>query len=219
MYFIIEYHSEWSPIVNCRLIRLHYFNFSGLPNMFKQCHIFLPHPWVSWAETFSPSYFAFFHGTLKVLYVPVTMRRSRMLAIQKFIYRDDGCNSVFTLQEEEENYNGFYDCLTSTVFTTSVWFPVLVATNFAVMFLIPYIMLIDNYARIGRTLFQSLKTSIHLRELVNTQWVTASPNNCSNVSYVAMKKRLSNLPTVNARKIVYWNEWTDVCLILIDFNW
>ena len=73
-------------------------------------------------------------------------------------------------QTETETVVGFY-CHASPSFLTSSWFSVSMLATFALWFVIPFSLILHNYVRIGRTLFQSLKERLHLKEGIETKWV------------------------------------------------
>ena len=79
------------------------------------------------------------------------------------------CHVLLNLfQGETEDFTGFYFCIT---FIQRIWDPVLTFGHFAVIFLILFSIFVHNYARIGRTLFRSLKENVHLQEGRFRQWV------------------------------------------------
>ena len=67
-------------------------------------------------------------------------------------------------QEEIEELTGIHLCVNSTSLLASIWGPVIVFVDFAIKFLIPFCIFVHNYARIGRTLLQSLKENANLQE-------------------------------------------------------
>ena len=67
------------------------------------------------------------------------------------------------LQQENEYMEGYY-CHTDAEFFVSHWHPVMVAGNFVLRVIIPFLLIAHNSVRIGRTLFNSLKESAHLKE-------------------------------------------------------
>ena len=62
-------------------------------------------------------------------------------------------------QEENELPYGHY-CNENVSLITSFWGPVIHITRFASAVVIPFILIGHNYARIGRTLFQSVKKNL-----------------------------------------------------------
>ena len=74
------------------------------------------------------------------------------------------------LQTETETLAGHY-CDATPFFLTSYWYPVATGASFALWFLIPINLIVHNYARIGRTLFKSLKENLEQKEGTVTHWV------------------------------------------------
>ena len=59
---------------------------------------------------------------------------------------------------------------------TSVSGPIIEVTSFAVNVVIPFSLILYNYARIARTLFKSVKVNVHLKEGISMGWVISFPN-------------------------------------------
>ena len=76
---------------------------------------------------------------------------------------------ISKLFQETERITGTHYCHTSSAFVISIWAPIYMAINFAVEFFIPFTLIVHNYARIGVTLFKSLRENEHLQEGMSIQ--------------------------------------------------
>ena len=70
-----------------------------------------------------------------------------------------------------EDITGFYLCIISDSLSKSIWSTILGFVMFIAEFLIPFSIFAYNYARIGKTLFHSLKENVHLQEGIKIEWV------------------------------------------------
>ena len=71
-------------------------------------------------------------------------------------------------QNETESVAGFF-CHARKSFLISHWFALGNGATFLLWFVIPFSLIVHNYARIGRTLFKSLKENLHLKEGIETE--------------------------------------------------
>ena len=74
-----------------------------------------------------------------------------------------------TLFQHEDEYLRGHRCLGDTEFFVSPWYAVETAGTFALLVIVPFILMGHNYVRIGRTLFKSLKESVHLKEGIKAE--------------------------------------------------
>ena len=70
---------------------------------------------------------------------------------------------LLLFQTETPTQDGYY-CHTNTSFLTSKRFVVGSGVSFALLFAIPFTLILHNYAGTGRTLFKSLQDNPHLKE-------------------------------------------------------
>ena len=81
---------------------------------------------------------------------------------------DAAFTTSFLFQVETEKEAGFY-CHARYSFLESSWYSINMFATFALLFVIPFSLIVHNYARIGVTLFKNLKENVHLQEGINTQ--------------------------------------------------
>ena len=117
--------------------------------------------------TFTGEVFKVFTGTIK----SSIWKRALLIKITVLwhVYQKLYSHGLL-FQTETETVVGFY-CHASPSFLTSSWFSVSMLATFALWFVIPFSLILHNYVRIGRTLFQSLKERLHLKEGIETKWV------------------------------------------------
>ena len=88
--------------------------------------------------------------------------------LHKKIWREYLTKNWLLFQEEMEKLNGYY-CEENNSMMTDIWGPVITITQFASFILIPFSLIAHNYARIGRTLFRSVKDNTNQKERIYTQ--------------------------------------------------
>ena len=69
-----------------------------------------------------------------------------------------------TLFQHEDEYLRGHRCLGDTEYFVSPWYAISTGSSFALLVVIPFILMEHKYVRIGRALFQNLKESAHLKE-------------------------------------------------------
>ena len=74
----------------------------------------------------------------------------------------------FCFQEESEHIHGFY-CHFPNKYLISHWYAVHTGLEFALVFIIPYSLIVHNSLRIIITLFKSLRENVQLKEGLNVQ--------------------------------------------------
>ena len=74
-------------------------------------------------------------------------------------------------QKESHAVPGHY-CHSKGEYLVSDWYAVHMGSDFTLIFIIPIGLMVHNYVRIARALFESLKENVQLKEGVKSKYVT-----------------------------------------------